>query len=110
MCRTATPDQDIVKCSRCGLAANPSDGWEHGWPLYGRIEIGFPSCLPDYWNGSRGGGIPKIGAVKECSFQDIVLEWGNGYRYDSTGKYRLCYECQGKLLQTLGEYFKEVTP
>lgn len=43
MCRNITPEDKIERCGRCGSVANPTDGWEHSWPLYGKIDLGFPA-------------------------------------------------------------------
>lgn len=113
MCRTLTPPKEVVACSRCAKPANPTDGWEHGWPLYGRIEVGFPACSMDYlrpdpynmkierWSAFDHPVVKR----DECGWQNFVAEWGNGYKFDSSGRYRLCYECQKALLRTLGKFF-----
>ena len=44
-------------------------------------------------------------AFTRWAAQEIVIEWGNGYQYDSTGRYRLCYNCQKVLLEVLGQFF-----
>lgn len=113
MCRKVTPEEKRVECSRCKEVANPNNGWEHGWPLYGRIELGFPAQAFAFLGGARSiadrehfswwnEGHP---AMTKNGAQDITFEWGNGYRFDSTGRYRLCYECQKKLLRVIGEFF-----
>ena len=104
-----------ISCNRCGHCANPNAGWEHDWPLYGRIEIGFPAQIfcalgsgghtandEDFelWHNAK-----SHGAVKDFSAQSITLEWGNGYKFDSRGKFRLCYNCQKALLQAIGAFF-----
>ncbi|MBU2061154.1 MAG: hypothetical protein KKH44_04805 [Bacteroidetes bacterium] len=113
MCRNVTPKNKQELCSRCGQVANPTDGWEHDWPLYGKIEIGFPaqafaflggaSCIADsehfdWWHKGHP-------AMTSNEAQSITFEWGNGYKYDSKGRYRLCYQCQKKLLKTIGKFF-----
>ena len=112
MCRTITPLDKQVKCSRCDKVANPTDGWEHGFPLYGRIEVGFPAQIFAFLGGADiiafaehfkwwSEGHP---AIKKNGAQEVIFEWGNGYKYDSPN-YRLCRDCQKKLIQMLGEFF-----
>jgi len=113
MCRNITPIEKQVQCSRCGAVANPNDGWEHGWPLYGKIEVGFPAQIFAFLGGAKNiadkehfdwwhEGHP---ALTENGAQGVIFEWGNGYRYDSTGRYRICYDCQKALLYVLGGFF-----
>ena len=113
MCRNVTPEAQRVACSRCGECANPSDGWEHSWPLYGRLDIGFPSQAFGHLGGCEHiadrehfewwrEGHP---AMTTNEAQEVIFEWGNGYRFDSTGRYRLCYDCQKQLLRVIGEFF-----
>jgi hypothetical protein len=111
--RTATPESERILCSRCDKCANPTDGWENGWPLYGRLDIGFPAqafghlgrcnhCADaehfEWWRE----GHPAM-TVNEA--QAVTFEWGNGHQYDSRGRYRLCYDCQKELLHVLGDFF-----
>ena len=113
MCRTLTQKDKIVHCGRCGEPANPNDGWENGWPLYGRIHLGFPAqafgalCGMEFiaerhhfkwWHKGHP-------AMTTNGAQEVVFEWGNGNTYDSTGRYRLCYECQKELLKVIGKFF-----
>jgi hypothetical protein len=109
MCRTATPIDKQVPCSRCGEVANPDDGWENGWPLAGEISAGFPSQLYRYlvpgasWNSGRDDRAFKLAkqhpAIKELGMQNVVFRWGERMPY------RLCYECQQRLLQVIGDFF-----
>ena len=112
MCRTLTPEDKQVACSRCGNAANPNDGWEHEWPLYGRLHVGFPAQAFAALCGKRIAGEDQFRAwnkghpsMVKNGAQDVVFEWGNGVEYDSTDRYRLCYECQRVLLGVIGEFF-----
>lgn len=111
--RSITSEKERVMCSRCDKVANPSDGWEHGWPLYGKIHVGFPGQLFAFLGGAEHiadtehfewwkEGHP---AIKEGGSQETIFEWGNGYRYDSKGRYRLCYDCQKQFLYMLGDFF-----
>lgn len=113
MCRTITPKDKKILCSRCNEIANPTDGWEHGWPLYGRIELGFPAQAFAFLGGAKHiadsehfkwwhEGHP---AMIENGAQDVTFEWGNGHQFDSTGRFRLCYDCQKELLKTIGAFF-----
>ena len=98
---------------RCGEIANPTDGWEHSWPLYGRIEIGFPAQLFAFLGGAKYIADEEHfkvwseghKAMIENGAQSATFEWGNGHKFDSRGRYRLCYECQKKLLHVIGEFF-----
>lgn len=113
MCNTKTPKEKQVLCSRCGKVANPDDSWIHDWPLYGRIEVGFPSQAFAALGGAKHiadrehfiwwrRGHPAL-ITNEA--QEICFLWGNGYKYDSRGRYRLCYDCQRELLNMLGRFF-----
>ncbi|MHB1702379.1 MAG: hypothetical protein ACYCSN_20050 [Acidobacteriaceae bacterium] len=113
MCRNITPPDERVECSRCGGCANPNDGWEHVWPLYGHLEIGFPGQAFGHLGGCDhtadgvhfdwwAEGHP---AMTKNEAQEVIFEWGNGFKFDSTGRYRLCYDCQKKLLHVVGEFF-----
>jgi hypothetical protein len=108
MCRKTTSLEDQVKCGRCGEVANPTDGWEHGWPLYGEIKIGFPAqafgalcgmkhiAEPEHfswWNEGHP-------AMIDNSAQSVAFEW------DCDKEWRLCYECQKELLRVIGNFFK----
>lgn len=105
MCNTSTPADKKVTCSRCGGIANPTDSWEHGWPLRGVIDMGFPSRLPDYifkggfCNETR---YPELRTplVTKWGYQDIRLEWG-----PNRGRYRLCFSCQAQFLGLIGDFF-----
>jgi hypothetical protein len=113
MCRTITLIEERVSCSRCGKTANPTDGWEHGWPLYGYIHLGFPAqafvalrCGPpcgdesdfEWWEKGHP-------AMIQNDAQEVKFQWGNGMTYDSVGRYRLCYDCQKALLGVIGTFF-----
>ena len=105
MCRMPTPNENRVPCNRCGDCANPTDGWEHAWPLYGHMVIGFAAQAGLFFSHHRLV-FPEHPALKSNGAQELILEWGNGYKYDSTGKYRLCYNCQKELIATLGKFFR----
>lgn len=105
MCRTITPKSEQILCSRCNQVANPTDGWEHGWCIYGNINLGFHSRINDALAGKFISKIPKSNVIKDFGFQEITLEWGNGFKYDTTGKYRLCEPCQRELLNLIGKFF-----
>jgi len=111
MCElTITPDEEKVNCSHCGEVANPDDAWEYGWPMYGKITIGIDCCSLNYlWpDGYREKGMGfNHPAMVASGFQEINFEWGNGYKFDSTGKYRLCWDCQRKLMKLIGSFFAD---
>ena len=109
MCRTPTSEKDLVMCGRCGEVANPTDGWEHGWPLHGKIDIGFPSQAFGALCGMRhiaenhhflwwGEGHP---AMTKNAAQHVTFEWDS-----ENPKFRMCYKCQKELLKVVGEFFK----
>jgi hypothetical protein len=108
MCRTKTPDDEIVKCGRCGESANPNDGWEHGWPLQGKIDVGFPAQAFGALCGMQFIAEPKHfawwkeghPAMTKNDAQHIIFEWKH------TDEWRLCYDCQKELLRTIGKFFK----
>ena len=106
MCRQATPKEKQVLCSRCKQVANPTDGWEHDWPLYGNMSIGFPAQIfaalcgtpiadEEHFELWR----EKHPAFIEHYAQSVKIEWG------SDKPYRLCYDCQQQLLGIIGEFF-----
>lgn len=107
MCRKATPVSERVKCGKCGEVANPTDGWEHGWPLYGTIDIGFPSQAFGALCGAKGGADNEHFAVwheghpamTRNDAQHVTFGW------TSDSPWRLCYNCQRKLLMVVGEFF-----
>lgn len=113
MCRKPTPASKLVRCGRCNKVANPTDGWEHGWPLYGHLEVGFPAqafgalcgmghvAAPEHFQWWAEG----HPALIENGAQEIIFEWGTGYHFDSKGRFRLCYICQKELLKMLGQFF-----
>lgn len=114
MCRKVTPKEEHIKCSRCNKVANPTDSWEYGWPLYGKLEIGFPGQAFAYLGGAEyiadkehfawwSKGHP---AMVRNEAQEVVFEWGNGYKYDSEKRFRMCYYCQKELLYAIGKFFK----
>ena len=110
MCRTATQESDKVPCSRCGRTANPNDGWEHEWPIYGRLDIGYHSqAFVELAGGDVDAGFQMWEQGHPAMIQDdaqrVVFEWGNGYQYDSTGRYRMCCKCQRELLAVVGRFF-----
>lgn len=100
-----TPESDQVLCSRCREVANPTDGWEHNWPNFGKIDLGVDSCsfvalgYRDTWNLEDHLAMTRFGA------QHVTFEWGQGWEYDSQGRYRLCRDCQHKLLALVGDFF-----
>lgn len=97
------PNTKIIACSRCAEPANPTDRWEHGWPNYGRIELGLDSCgQMTGWGWSH----PAMPESRLESAQRLILEWGTGHGYDSEGRYRLCRACQRRLWETLAQFFK----
>lgn len=117
MCRNRTPESEQVPCSRCGEVANPDDGWEHGWPLYGRLELGYHSCIGYRLRHGTYAGAPDDPDWQQFDYtkhpavvgtqtaQRVEFEWGNGHKYDSTDRYRLCECCQSHLLHLLGWFF-----
>jgi len=106
MCRNATPEAEQMPCWRCGKVANPTDGWEHGWPLTGSIKVGFPSCLPSSLFResllAKDKREPELMSplVDKWGYQDISLSWG-----PSQDTYRLCYDCQKAFLEVVGDFF-----
>lgn len=112
MCRNRTPEDEQVACSRCGEVANPTDGWEHGWPNYGHIHVGFSSRIFDevVYGGLEIGGdawdrVRAHPAFKDTTAQTVEIEWGTGFKYGEDGGYRLCRDCQAAFLETLGRFF-----
>ncbi|MDD5530948.1 MAG: hypothetical protein PHX21_13105 [bacterium] len=103
-----TPKEEQVKCGRCGKIANPNNHWTNGWPLYGYIKVGFPSILFEILCGNKttleqrqawwNKGHP---AMTKNEAQEAIFQWS----YDND-KYRLCYDCQELLIQTIGKFFK----
>lgn len=109
MCSRATSKDEQVLCSHCGKVANPSDRWENGWPLYGKITIGLDCCaLDSLWGDDWHESNLSFNhpAMIKSNFQQINFEWGNGYKFDSTGRYRLCWYCQRLLMGVIGDFFK----
>lgn len=107
MCRTLTPTAKLVLCGRCMKPANPTDGWEHGWPLTGAISLGFPAqafyelsagVVREPSERLRAWSISHPAAV-ENSAQSVRFEWNH------TSPYRLCYDCQKALLRVVGKFF-----
>jgi len=108
MCRNITPVDEQVKCGRCGCIANPTDGWEHGWPLRGKLDVEFPAqafgalcgmehiAKPEHFKFWHEG----HPAMTENGAQHVTFEW------DSKAAWRLCYDCQKELLRTIGAFFK----
>lgn len=103
----------LTRCSRCGRDDTNSHSWEDGWPNYGRIELGFSSQAFAALCGAKGcaeeehfaawrKGHP---AMVENQAQSVIFEWGNGYKFDSRDRYRLCRECQRSLLTVVGNFF-----
>lgn len=92
----------MIFCSRCQREIG--NGWEEQWPNFGRIEIGFAaqigyalglgSPFPDRLNGFRAG-----------DAQNLVVEWGQGYRFDTRDSFILCAGCQKVLLGLIGAFF-----
>lgn len=96
-------------CDRCGGPQDPTNGvrWEHGWPLYGTIRLGFPAQAFAFLRGREhvaenvdfkwwGEGHP---AMAKNEAQEVIFSWS------SDGKACLCYDCQKKLLQLIGEFW-----
>lgn len=113
MCRQVTPKDKHFPCGRCGNVANPTDGWEHAWPLRGTLEIGFPSQifvpLFGQYDGSGEFWQQSHPVIKKFDAQNVIIQWEGDNTYnDKTGvaNYRLCYECQKQLLQVIGQFFK----
>lgn len=107
MCRTPTPAAERVACGRCGKCANPNDGWEHGWPLEGEISMGFSSCA-----------FARLARRSARTVKDERSAWSRGHpafveneaqhvriRWTHESAWRLCHDCQGELLEILGEFF-----
>lgn len=112
MCRNITPKESQILCSRCGNVANPTDGWEHGWPNYGHIRLGIDCCSMDALTGDAGISCSRNiwhdnhPMMEKFDAQEVVFTWGNGYEYDTVGKYRLCHKCQRELISIIGAFFK----
>lgn len=123
MCEEITKDEDKILCSRCGGIANPTDGWQCGWPNYGHIRLGYASCIQwelfrqvfskspleaDFNEQELVRAVigEKHPAVKRFGFQGIEIEWSvAGYPQELDAKYRLCRNCQKELLAILGKFF-----
>lgn len=98
----------INRCSHCGEEIG--DRWEEGWPMYGNITIGIDCCSLDYlWNKEK----QKDGlhfnhpAMIKSGHQEINIQWGNGYKFDSRERgYRICWHCQRKLMRLIGSFFE----
>jgi len=99
----------ITCCSRCG--GKIDDSWWNEWPNYGKIELGFAAqafgALGGFEHiaGSRVPDKPHKAMVQDDA-QEVIFQWGAGYKYDSTDRYRLCYDCQKELLKTIGAFFR----
>lgn len=107
MCRSATPEKDRVNCGRCSKCINPTDGWESGWPLYGTITLGFASQAFAYLCGGHN---IATGAQFKWWDEGHPAMSKNGaqlveFKWDSESRWRLCYDCQKELLQTVGKFF-----
>lgn len=107
MCRTLTPESKQVKCGRCGNVANPTDGWEHEWPLRGKIDIEFPAqafgalCGMEHIADAHHFAWWYEGhpAMTKNEAQHVTFKWKH------TDKWRLCYNCQKELLRVIGRFF-----
>lgn len=121
MCNTATPEDKQVLCSRCGEVCNPSDSWKYDWPNYGTITLGASSVINwallrrvgmkqkfDYTNHNAEFNRSIINeqhpAVEKFGFQEVKIKWS------SDSKYRLCWDCQQELIETIGEFFFSSIP
>ena len=108
--KLAVPEA-LVVCGRCG--GGIMGGWEDGWPLHGRIELGFPSQIFHSLAGGSGflAGDAEFQAWKvghpacvDNSAQRVVFEWSEGHEW------RLCSKCQDALLRIVGEFFRYGKP
>lgn len=108
-----TPEDEKVLCSRCGKVANPTDSWEHGWPLYGEIILGFPSTIDwrltrhlkgldthDRMKADIMNGVHPV-VVNDTNAQRAHFTWDA--RIDA--RYRLCLGCQAELIEMIGRFF-----
>jgi hypothetical protein len=81
--------------------------------LYGKLDLGFPGQAFGALGGAK-----KIAEAHHFKWwheghpamtvndaQRVTFEWGNGYQYDSQGRFRLCYDCQKTLLKVVGDFF-----
>lgn len=103
-----TPEQK--QCGRCQRVI-PTDGWEHRWPLYGKIVLGCPAQSFAFLAGARGTAdkehfaVWKEGhpAITRFEAQHVEFVWGNGDEFES--EFRLCYQCQHAALRVIGAFF-----
>ena len=99
----------IALCSRCFRPIG--DGWEEGWPNYGKILIGSCSVMSSKL---MDGGLdtndinPFVKRlieteghplVTDFGYQELTLSWHND------GPYRMCWYCQYELIKVLGTFF-----
>jgi|AVFP01.1.fsa_nt_gi hypothetical protein len=102
----------VTCCSRCGGKID-GDRWENGWPNYGYIHLGFAAQAFGALAGMEHiasrehfeAWSKRHKAMTKNDAQEVVFEWGAGYKYDSSDRYRLCYKCQKELLKTIGAFF-----
>jgi hypothetical protein len=93
-----------LMCGRCHAYVN--DRWTQTWPNYGHIRLGFSAQI-GYALGLRDAFPDSINGFKSGKAQEVVLEWGQGYEYDTRCTYVLCASCQEALLKLIGEFFGE---
>lgn len=98
-------------CVRCNNVIDPSNGkrWEFGWPLYGSIQLGFAAQIFAKLADARGCADNEHfkwwkeghAALIKNEAQEVIFDWGQ----NSKSKCLLCYECQSKLINMVGEFF-----
>ena len=108
----AKPLVSLTRCNRCEKDVDKG-GWHNGWPNYGRIQLGFAAQASAVMMGIGTATSEAVkasaithDAVVDSKGQEVTIEWGAGYIYDSKARYRLCYNCQKELLKTVGAFFK----
>ena len=94
-------------CFHCGEEIGES--WEEGWCNYGNITIGISCCSLEYLWEDRELDIGfEHPAMIESGYQEINLQWGSGYKFDSKERgYRLCWDCQRELMGLVGGFFRK---
>jgi len=97
-------------CSRCEKKITTY--WEDNWPNYGHIHLGISGQSERVLTKHAKTKYPYQDHTKGCKAftksdpQELIIEWGSGYKYESRERYRLCCNCQVELVEILGDFFK----
>lgn len=117
MCSEPTPVEKQVLCSRCGKVCNLSDSWEHDWPMHGDITLGMssvihwtlmehiePTDVHEYGDRTKAVINGTHPAVEKFGYQEVKIRWGHNQPY------RLCWDCQHRLIELIGLFFFDKLP